>query len=91
MFYVVNNAGLQTATWWETPSMDAFYHIMEVNFFGCVRMTKAVVPHMKAKRSGKILQISSIIGFKGNFKTTCHFYLPDECIRLQIQIENTSF
>ena len=54
--------------------MDSFYAIMDVNYFGCVRMTKAVVPHMRAKRSGKILQISSILGFKGNLKTSRRDY-----------------
>ncbi|XP_072050052.1 retinol dehydrogenase 8-like [Amphiura filiformis] len=60
---LVNNAGVAFAPWWETGSIQSFYDIMEINYFGCVRMTRAVVPHMKEKRSGKILQISSVSGF----------------------------
>ncbi|XP_072046947.1 retinol dehydrogenase 8-like [Amphiura filiformis] len=60
---LVNNAGWSTGAWWETSPMDTFYNVMEVNYFGCVRMTRAVVPYMKEKRSGKILQMSSVHGF----------------------------
>ncbi|XP_072029848.1 retinol dehydrogenase 8-like [Amphiura filiformis] len=59
---LVNNAGVVTPDWWETGPMKSFYDIMEVNFFGCVRMTKAVVPYMKKQRSGRILQFSSVLG-----------------------------
>ncbi|XP_072027766.1 retinol dehydrogenase 8-like [Amphiura filiformis] len=61
---LVNNAGVLTPHWWETGPTKSFYDIMEVNFFGCVRMTKAVVPYMKKQRSGRILQFSSVIGLK---------------------------
>ncbi|XP_072027740.1 retinol dehydrogenase 8-like [Amphiura filiformis] len=61
---LVNNAAFQNDTWWQTAPMETFYDIMEVNYFGCVRMSRAVVPYMKEKRSGKILQISSLLGIK---------------------------
>ncbi|XP_072028486.1 retinol dehydrogenase 8-like [Amphiura filiformis] len=61
---LVNNAGVGTADWWETSPTESFYDQMEVNFFGCVRMTKAVVPYMKKQRSGRILQFSSVLGLK---------------------------
>ncbi|XP_072050582.1 retinol dehydrogenase 8-like [Amphiura filiformis] len=60
---LVNNAGITTGAWWETGPMEAYYDVMEVNYFGCVRMTRAIVPFMKEKRSGRILQISSVLGF----------------------------
>ncbi|XP_072050048.1 retinol dehydrogenase 8-like [Amphiura filiformis] len=62
---LVNNAALQSGAWWETSPMDTYYDLMEVNYFGCVRMTRAVVPYMKDIRSGRIIQISSGIGFRG--------------------------
>ncbi|XP_072028531.1 uncharacterized protein [Amphiura filiformis] len=61
---LINNAGIQRIAWWQTAPMDNFYDVMDVNYFGCVRMTKAVAPIMKAQRSGKIIQISSVMGFK---------------------------
>ncbi len=44
--------------------MESFQNAMDVNYFGCVRMTKAVVPYMKEKRGGRILQVSSVLGLK---------------------------
>ncbi|XP_072050049.1 retinol dehydrogenase 8-like [Amphiura filiformis] len=62
---LVNNAGIPFKSWWETDPMEAYYEVMEVNYFGCVRMTRAVIPYMKEKRNGRILQISSVSGFHG--------------------------
>jgi dehydrogenase/reductase SDR family member 7B len=39
--------------------------IMEVNYFGTVALTKAVLPSMLARRSGRIVPISSVIGYVG--------------------------
>ncbi|XP_072029184.1 retinol dehydrogenase 8-like [Amphiura filiformis] len=61
---LVNNAGIENPAWWQTAPMKTFYDVMEVNYFGCVRMTKAVAPIMKTQRRGKIIQISSVLGFK---------------------------
>jgi short-subunit dehydrogenase len=39
--------------------------IMEVNFFGTVALTKAVLPSMLARKSGHIVPISSVVGYVG--------------------------
>src|SRR5437867_4801294 len=39
--------------------------IMEVNFFGTVALTKAVLPSMIARKSGHIVPISSVVGYVG--------------------------
>jgi dehydrogenase/reductase SDR family protein 7B len=59
---LVNNGGIsQRATAYDT-TMDVNRQIMEVNFFGNIAMTKAVLPIFRQQQSGQILVISSIAG-----------------------------
>ena len=37
--------------------------VFDVNVFGLIRMTKAVLPHMRARERGRIINISSVLGF----------------------------
>ncbi|XP_072030043.1 retinol dehydrogenase 8-like [Amphiura filiformis] len=61
---LVNNAGITDGMWWEDVSIEDHKRIFETNYFGCVRMTRAVVPYMKEKRQGRVIQISSVYGFQ---------------------------
>lgn len=59
---LINNGGnSQRSTADETP-MTVVRDIMEVNFFGTVALTKAVLPVMKSQKSGHIAVVSSIAG-----------------------------
>ncbi len=59
---LVNNAGItQPGTIEETP-LDSFRAMMETNYFGVLRCIKAVLPHMRARRAGCIVNISSVAG-----------------------------
>jgi short-subunit dehydrogenase len=59
---LINNGGIsQRATAYDT-TMDVNRQIMEVNFFGNIAMTKAVLPIFHQQKSGQILVISSIAG-----------------------------
>jgi short-subunit dehydrogenase len=60
---LVNNAGMGSAGATEENSLAADRHVFDVNVFGVMRMTKAVLPHMRAQGSGRIINISSIFGF----------------------------
>lgn len=62
---LVNNAGSGFARSTEQASEDDIAWIMNVNFMGVVRTTKAVIPHMRAARSGHIINISSVGGVVG--------------------------
>lgn len=65
---LVNNAGIALGGMVEDLPMEAWRKQMETNFFGLVAVTKAVLPHMREQRAGKIIQISSVsgrVGFPG--------------------------
>ena len=51
----------QRAEAWETD-LEVDRRIMEINYFGTVALTKAVLPYMQARKSGHIVAISSIAG-----------------------------
>jgi NAD(P)-dependent dehydrogenase (short-subunit alcohol dehydrogenase family) len=60
---VVNNAGIGSAGAAEELSVTQSQRVFDVNVFGVIRMTKAVLPHMRAQGSGRIINISSVLGF----------------------------
>jgi NAD(P)-dependent dehydrogenase (short-subunit alcohol dehydrogenase family) len=59
---LVNNAGVECVGSVEELSLDDFRSVMETNYFGALRCIKAVVPHMRQRRSGCIINISSVAG-----------------------------
>jgi dehydrogenase/reductase SDR family protein 7B len=62
---LLNNGGLsQRATALETD-LAVVEHLMQVNFFGAVALTKTVLPHMVERASGQIVVISSVLGKVG--------------------------
>lgn len=58
---LVNNAGVSPMAAFELVSQDEIETIWDTNFFGALRMTKAVVPAMRERGTGTILNVSSIV------------------------------
>lgn len=62
---LVNNAGAGFLRSTEQASEEDVRWVMDINFHGVVRCTKAVLPHMRAARSGHIVNITSVGGLVG--------------------------
>ncbi len=59
---LVNNAGYLVAGAVEEVTLDDARRQLETNFFGVARMVQAVAPHMRTRRAGHIITISSLAG-----------------------------
>jgi len=73
---VVNNAGIIQVGPFDSFALPDFQQAMSVNFWGIVHTTLAVLPHMRAKRAGRIVNITSIGG-----KVAVPHLLPYECAK----------
>jgi NAD(P)-dependent dehydrogenase (short-subunit alcohol dehydrogenase family) len=59
---LVNNAGIERHGSVEELTMADFKSMMETNYFGVIRCIQAVLPQMRANKSGCIINISSVAG-----------------------------
>lgn len=68
---LINNAGVGVHGLQENFSADDFQKVFDINVFGVQRMTRAVLPGMRARGSGLLLNISSLLG-----RVSLPFYGP---------------
>jgi NAD(P)-dependent dehydrogenase (short-subunit alcohol dehydrogenase family) len=59
---LVNNAGIERMGSVEELPLAAFRAVMETNYFGVIRCTQAVLPGMRARQRGCIINVSSVAG-----------------------------
>lgn len=64
--YLVNNAGITIDKTVRKMTIDDWRQVLNVNLSGAFQMTKAVLEHMIERGSGRIVNISSVIGETGN-------------------------
>lgn len=62
---LVNNAAYFALAPSEELPLDRAQRMMDTNFFGSVRMARAVLPNMRARGSGRLIHISSLSGLIG--------------------------
>jgi|SRR6266851_2524347 len=60
---LVNNAGFGLIAGAEESSIEQAKSVFDVNVFGAMRMTNHVLPVMRQQRNGRVINISSVLGF----------------------------
>lgn len=77
LFAVVNNAGVLLRGYFEDLAEDEIRHLFNVNFFGTLAVTRAVLPHMRQAGRGRVVIISSVAGRigapSGSAYSACRF------------------
>jgi 3-oxoacyl-[acyl-carrier protein] reductase len=67
---LVNNAGITKDTLLMRMKKEDFETVINVNLNGTFNCTRNVIPHMVKQRSGRIINISSVVGVVGNVGQT---------------------
>jgi NAD(P)-dependent dehydrogenase (short-subunit alcohol dehydrogenase family) len=72
---LVNNAGIGAVAAIEDFDDDEILQVFETNLFGAIRTIRAVLPHMRAQRGGRIVNVGSLSGvvpspFRGVYSAT---------------------
>jgi 3-oxoacyl-[acyl-carrier protein] reductase len=67
---LINNAGITRDSSFLKMTPEQWKNVIDVNLTGVFNCTKAVAPAMVEKRSGKIVNTSSVVGLYGNFGQT---------------------
>lgn len=63
---LVNNAGITKDTLLMRMKKEDFQNVIDVNLIGTFNVTKNVISHMMKAHSGRIINISSVVGISGN-------------------------
>jgi len=72
IYGLVNNAGLGLRGYFEDLSEEEISQVFEVNVFGTMAVTRAVLPHMRAARRGRIVIITSVGGRIGSLAVSAY-------------------
>ena len=63
---LVNNAGITKDTLLMRMKKEDFEDVININLVGTFNMTKNIIPYMMKNRTGRIINISSVVGISGN-------------------------
>ncbi|MEJ2600802.1 MAG: SDR family NAD(P)-dependent oxidoreductase [Anaerolineales bacterium] len=62
---LINNAGIEHVGVAEETTLEDAHAVFETNFFGVVRLTNAVLPGMRRRRHGRIINVGSLAAWVG--------------------------
>ncbi|UNC93209.1 SDR family NAD(P)-dependent oxidoreductase [Candidatus Contubernalis alkaliaceticus] len=90
--YVIHNACKCLFTDFEKTSKDNFESVYNVNFYGAINLTNAVLPIMKKQKQGKIIFTGSGVGITGfkNISAYASSKAAIECLAKCLNIEYQS-
>jgi len=83
---VINNAGVGVMGIQETFNIDDWKKLFEINVFGVQRINRAVLPYMRAKNSGLIIFVSSLLG-----RINLPFYGPYQASKWAVEAMAESY
>ncbi|HEY4800789.1 MAG TPA: SDR family oxidoreductase [Bacteroidia bacterium] len=69
---LVNNAGVSQRALIADTSIEVERKIMEINYFGSLMMTRAVLPYMRKQKGGHLVIISSLMGKFGYYRRSSY-------------------
>jgi 3-dehydrosphinganine reductase len=69
---LINSAGILREGYFEKLPLSTFREVMDINYFGTLNCTKAVLPCFKKKGGGRIVNVSSLGGKIGSFGYTAY-------------------
>jgi NAD(P)-dependent dehydrogenase (short-subunit alcohol dehydrogenase family) len=72
LYGVINNAGIGLRGYFEDLAPEEIQQVFDANVFGLMAVTKAVLPHMREARRGRIILISSVGGRIGSLGVTAY-------------------
>lgn len=88
---LINNAGVGMGAPVEKAAIEDIQQLFDTNVYGVLRTCQAVLPHMRARRSGKIINISSIgstvgLPFRGGYcASKAAVDMFSETLRLEVK------
>jgi NAD(P)-dependent dehydrogenase (short-subunit alcohol dehydrogenase family) len=90
---LINNAGIAPIGAVEEMPFEVFQHVMQTNYFGTLRCIQAVLPGMRQRRSGTIINVSSVAGeiYSGCFGAYCATKAAIEALSECLAVEVAQF
>lgn len=91
---LINNGGISQRSWAKDTPIDIDKKLFEINYFGTIALTKAVLNQMIIQQSGHIVTISSIAGKFGFYLRTAYSATKHalhgffDSLRLELEKEN---
>ncbi len=67
---LINNAGGSSGSTVEETALDQFQAAFDLNYFSAVHLSQLILPHLKQKKAGSIINISSIFGRESGGRVT---------------------